>query len=250
MLGDHIGNFDISGDVHSHFRLWKRLVSVSAEGFARNETPDYFYRRFYSNHYAWNQELKNMYRLRLQGNLHIPSWGTSLTAGVENISNYVYFNEKAQSTQYEGQLQVMYAQWKQALSYGVFHFDFNVVGQLSSRQEVLPLPTLAAYGNLYVKTLFSKVMHAQIGIDCRYFTSYFIPAYNPALGQYYLQTEKKVGDYPYMNVYANMHLKRARFFIMYTHGSRLFADPNYFTTLHYPQNPSQIKAGISWNFYD
>lgn len=250
MLGDHIGNFDISGDVRSHFRLWKRLVSVSAEGFARNETPDYFYRRFYSNHYAWNQELKNMYRLRLQGNLHIPSWGTSLKAGVENISNYVYFNEKAQSTQYEGQLQVMYAQWKQALSYGVFHFDFNVVGQLSSRQEVLPLPTLAAYGNLYVKTLFSKVMHAQIGIDCRYFTSYYIPAYNPALGQYYLQTEKKVGDYPYMNVYANMHLKRARFFIMYTHGSRLFADPNYFTTLHYPQNPSQIKAGISWNFYD
>ncbi len=250
LLGDNMGNFDVSGDVRSYFRLWKRLVSVSAEGFVRNETPDYFYRRFYSNHYAWNQDLKNIYRVRLQGSLRIPSWGTDLTAGVENISNYVYFDPMAKASQFEGQIQVLYAQWKQQLNYRLFHVDFNVVGQLSSRPEILPLPALAAYGNVYVKAKLSKVMLTQIGVDCRYFTSYYIPAYNPALGQYYLQTEKKVGDYPYMNVYANMHLKRARFFVMYTHGSRLFAAPNYFTTLHYPQNPSQIKAGISWNFYD
>lgn len=250
MLGDHIGNFDVRGDLHSHFRLWKRRVSVSAEGFVRNETPDYFYRRFYSNHYAWNQDLKNIYRVRLQGDLSMPDWGSSLTAGVENISHYVYFDENAQARQHDGQIQVLYAQWKQALSYRLFHFDFNVVGQLSSHPQVLPLPHVAAYGNVYIQTKLSKVMLTQIGVDCRYFSSYYIPAYNPALGQYHLQTEKPVGNYPYMNVYANMHLKRARFFVMYTHGSRLFADPNYFTTLHYPQNPSQIKAGISWNFYD
>lgn len=250
MLGDHIGNFDVQGDVRSYFHLWKRQVSVSAEGFVRNETPDYFYRRFYSNHYAWNQDLKNIYRMRAQGTLSLPDWGTSLNAGVENISHYVYFDEKSQARQHDGQIQVLYAQWKQQLAYRMFHVDFNVVGQLSSRPDILPLPHLAAYGNVYIQANLSKVMLTRIGVDCRYFSSYYIPAYNPALGQYHLQTEKKVGNYPYMNVYANMHLKRARFFVMYTHGSRLFADPNYFTTLHYPQNPSQIKAGISWNFYD
>lgn len=250
MLGERLGNFDVEGDLQSHFRLWKQLVGISAEGFVRNETPDYFYRRFYSNHYAWNQDLKNIYRVRAQGSLSFPSWNTLLTAGVENISHYVYFDHKAKASQYDGQIQILYAQWKQALAYRLLHFDFNVVGQWSSHQEVLPLPNLAAYANLYIRTRLSKVMLTHIGVDCRYFSSYYIPAYNPALGQYHLQNEKKVGDYPYINVYANMHLKRARFFIMYTHGSRLFVDPNYFTTLHYPQNPSQIKAGLSWNFYD
>ena len=37
---------------------------------------------------------------------------------------------------------------------------------------------------------------------------------------------------------------------MYVHGSRWFAEPNYFNVLHYPLNPASVKAGISWNFYD
>ncbi len=250
LLGDYIGNFDVNGSLNSSFRLWKQTVDIAAEAFVRNEKPDYFYRHFYSNHYAWNQDLQNIYRVRMQGVLSIPGWGSSLKGGVENISNYVYFDGNAQASQYDGQIQVLYAQWKQQLSAGIFHFDFDVVGQMSSRPQVLPLPALAAYGNVYLRTRLSKVMLTHIGVDCRYFSSYYVPAYNPALGQYYLQTEKKIGNYPYMNVYANMHLKQARFFVMYTHGSRLFADPNYFTVLHYPQNPAQIKAGISWNFYD
>ena len=37
-----------------------------------------------------------------------------------------------------------------------------------------------------------------------------------------LQDETRIGDYPLMNVYANFHLKRTRFFLMYYNISDLF----------------------------
>lgn len=249
LLGN-IGDFDINGRLKSHFRLWKQLVGVEANARVTNSRPDYFLRHFHSNHYTWTNSLDNIYKVRLEGRLQIPSLGTDLKVGVENVSNYVYFNTLAKPQQFDGQLQVLYTEWKQHLGYKLINFDFDVVGQVSSNESVLPLPRVAAYADLYIKTMFSKVMTAHIGVDCRYYTSYYIPAYSPALGMYHLQTEKRVGDYPFMNAYANFHLKRARFFIMYIHGSRWFAEPNYFNVLHYPLNPASVKAGISWNFYD
>ena len=248
--GEYVGNFDIHGNLSSHFNLWKHPVGVRAEGFVTNETPDFLLRHYASNHYCWDNDFENIYRVRLEGGLDIPDLGASLKAGVENISNYVYFNQSAVPAQYDGQLQVLYAGWKQHIGMGIFNVDFDAVGQLSSRESVLPLPKLAVYGNVYLKTMLSKVMLTHVGIDCRYYTAYKVPAYNPAVGMFHLQDEITAGNYPYMNAYVNFHLKRARFFVMYNHGSRLFATPDYFNAAHYPLNPASIKAGLSWNFYD
>lgn len=249
MIGQ-IGDFDINGDLKTHFKLFHHEVGLSAAALLKNETPDYLLRHYFSNHFAWDNEFSNIYRIRLGGALSLPDWGTEISAGVENISNYVYFGNDAKPAQYDAQLQVLYARWKQHLSASVFNFDFDVAGQLTSNGEVLPLPKISAYGNFYIKALLSKVMTTQIGVDCRYFTKYHAPAYNPALGLYHTQDQLELGNYPFMNAYANLHLKRARFFIMYTHASRWFVDPNYFYVPHYPLNPSSFKAGISWNFYD
>jgi hypothetical protein len=72
----------------------------------------------------------------------------------------------------------------------------------------------------------------------------------PATGQFYVQQAIRIGNYPFMNFYANFRLKQARFFIQYAHLSRLFATPVYFSAPHYPMNPAVLKVGISWNFYD
>ncbi len=251
MLGsDYAGNFEIKGDVSSRFRLWGRPVYLAADGFVVSRMPDYFLRRYYSNHFDWNNAFRNEYKTRISGSLSIPALGFDLSAGVENISNYVYFDRKALPAQYDGQIQVLFAAWKQHLGYGIINLDNEAVFQLSGKEEILPLPRLSLYTNLYAKTKLFDVLTLQAGVDCRYHTAYYVPKYMPATGQFYLQDELKIGNYPFMNAYANFHLKRARFFVMYTHGSRWFADPNYFSLPHYPLNPAGIKAGLSWNFYD
>jgi hypothetical protein len=55
--------------------------------------------------------------------LVIPALGFDLAAGVENISNYVYFNRQALPEQYEGQIQVLFPSWKQHLGYGIINLD-------------------------------------------------------------------------------------------------------------------------------
>jgi len=107
------------------------------------------------------------------------------------------------------------------------------------------------YSNVYVKSILFKVLHFQLGVDCRYNTAYYANAYMPATGQFYLQDETRIGDYPLMNVYANFHLKRTRFFLMYYNISDLLFDKKeYFTVPNYALNPGMFKFGISWNFYD
>lgn len=61
----------------------------------------------------------------------------------------------------------------------------------------------------------------------------------------------EIGGYPIVNVYANLHLKRTRFFVMMYHvNDGLINRPNAFYAPHYPINPRLLKFGVSWNFYD
>ena len=144
------------------------------------------------------------------------------------------------------------AQLSQDLRLGPLHWDNVITYQNSSDESVLPLPALNLFTNLYLHFKIAGVLTVDLGADATFFTKYYAPDFCPQLNQYAVQqnvdTRKKLGDYPFVNVYANMHLKRARFFIMmsnvtYGSGNRLS-----FLTPHYPTNSSIIRMGISWNF--
>lgn len=250
VLGEDAGNYVLSGKLQTNLLLWQHPVRLQAGGYMKYLKPDYFLETYYSNHFSWNNTFNNEYKTRIFGTLDVPELGFHFNATVENLNNLVYFNASALPTQHTGNIQVVSANWKQHLDWGLLNWDNDVVYQVSSQSNILPLPALTVYSNLYVKGMLSKVLLSHLGIDCRYNTAYNAPAYMPATGQFYTQTAVKVGNYPFMNVYANFHLKRMRFFVMYSHVSRLFAKPNYFSAPYYPMNPAIIKAGLSWNFYD
>lgn len=100
-------------------------------------------------------------------------WGTQLRAGVENIKNYTYlantsipvkdsegnvtgFKNNAAVRQHSGNIQIFTAMLQQKLKVGIFHLDGEVAYQKSSEQDILPLPELSAYGNLYMKFGLAK----------------------------------------------------------------------------------------------
>jgi len=250
VMGENLGDFELNGNLQTNFKFWNHPVNLSADGYIKNIHPDYFLEHYYSNHFRWNKTFVNENKTRVRGSLIIPELGFNANAGVENLTNHVYFNNQALPAQYSGNIQVLTFNWKQHLGVNIFNWDNDAVYQLSSNQKILPLPDLAVYSNLYLKFLISKVMTTQLGVDCRYNTSYYAPAYMPATGQFYTQQNVKIGNYPLMNIYGNFHLKRMRFYVMYSHLSSLFASPKYFSAPHYPMNPTILKVGLSWNFYD
>ena len=86
----------------------------------------------------------------------------------------------------------------------------------------------------------------------RYFTSYYAPEWTPYIQQFAVQDDSseklKIGNYPVINVYANLHIKHCRLYVAVNHVNagtgRSYQSP------HYPLNPFTIHFGVSWNFFN
>ena len=141
--------------------------------------------------------------------------------------------------------------YTKTFKFGPFHSDNKLAYQYSSNQDIYPLPEFVGLSSNYFDFYLAKrVLNVQIGLDVKYHTEYYTPAYMPATGQYYVQNEQKVGDYPFMDAFVNLQLKRARIFVKFDHFNQSLMDRNYFMTIGYPYAPMRIKWGVSWNFYD
>lgn len=272
VAGEDAGQFSVEGRGDLNLRLFGDTVRLDVNAFVKNQAPVFYYRHFHSKHYWWdNDDLSKTMRTRLEGKLTIDKWDTQLRVGVENIKNYTYlanvsapvtnaegetvgFKDNAAVRQHDGNIQVFTAILRQKFRAGIFHLDAEVAYQKSSEEDVLPLPDLSAYGNLYMKFgMARKVLQVEMGADVRYFSKYHAPDYSPAMGQFYTQNPAdkiEIGAYPIVNVYANLHLKRTRFFVMMYHVNAGSGNSNYFLAPHYPVNPRMVKFGLSWNFFD
>lgn len=274
LVGKDAGQFQIQGKGDLNFRLFSDTVRLEANAYIKNLNPIFYYRHFHSKHYWWdNNDLSKIMRTRIEGKLSVDRWKTQLKAGVENIKNYTYLDNTSvkytetssgkEVTTYKndvavkqnsGNTQVFSAALRQDFKLGIFHLDNEITYQKSSNQDVLPLPELTLYHNLYIKFgLAKKVLQIEMGADVRYFTQYYAPDYAPAIGQFYLQnkeTRYKLGGYPLLNGYINLHLKRTRIFIAMYNLIQGQGEKSYFLAPHYPLNPRLLKFGLSWNFFD
>jgi len=250
LIGYKAGNFRLDGNIGGFFKLWNDSISLVANGFVRSDKPSYFLQHYESSHFKWNNDFVSIYRTHVGGTFSIPTRLFSLNVSVENITKYIYFDESALPTQFSGNIQVLSANLKQDFHVGKFGLENNVVYQLSSQPGILALPDFALYHNLYYDDVWFKVLSMQIGVNVRYHTSYYAPAYMPATGQFYAQSKVLIGNYPVVNAYLNFHLKRTRFFFEYYHVNQKFMKGAYYSMPNYPIDPSITKMGISWNFYD
>ncbi len=249
VLGDVAGDVEASGDVSTRLRLFGDTVTIRGYGYFKNLEAPFLMKRFVSNHYAWSNEWKKEKRFRAGGELNVPFTGTNVNVGYETLKNFLYFGENGTPEQCGSPIHVLSATLKQHLRVGILTWDNELTYQTSSNDEVLPLPKFSIYSNIFIKFAVAKVLKVQLGADANYYTSYYAPAYNPALMNFHNQREVKCGNFAFVNVYANFHMKQARFYVSYTHANKgLFGGDNYFATPHYPLNPARFQIGVSVNF--
>jgi hypothetical protein len=249
LLGDDLGEFRINGDVRTRFRLLGKPASIQARGYIRNVVPAFYQRHNHSRYFWWDSDLKNIQRVHAEGLVAWEQTRTQVSVGVESIQNHVFFNASGTPEQYGSNLQVVTGRLKQDFRTKSFGWENEVVYQLSSNANVLPLPQLSAYTNVYVDFRLAKVLSIQLGADAHYHTAYYVPVYEPATQQFQNQNTMKLGEYPMVNAYVNCHLKQTCFFITGYNLGTLFIDhPAYFSMPHYPLNPMVIKIGISATF--
>ena len=151
-------------------------------------------------------------------------------------------------------LTVIMAQLDQQLQAGPLHWDNILTFQTTSDDDVLPLPRLNVFTNLYLQFMVARVLRVELGASATWFTKYDAPDFVPQLNQYAVQqnaeSRVELGNFPYVDAYANLHLKHARFFVMMTNVTGKDFDRKAFLTPHYPLNRSVLHLGISWNFFN
>ena len=72
----------------------------------------------------------------------------------------------------------------------------------------------------------------------------------PSTGKFFRQDEDEAGNYPIINVFLNVKLKRTRIFVMVDHLNSGYMGYDYFMTPSYPMNIRMIRYGLAWTFYN
>lgn len=266
LVGEDAGQLKIDATADVNFPLWGDTVTLMARGFFKRMNPTFYYRHYHARHFWWdNDNLDKILHSRIEGQFHYSKTKTTLRVAVDEIQNYTYMamgydiadDKRTGNTidvrQKGGSLSLITLALGQNFKLGPLNWENMITYQKSTDNDVLPVPDLNIYSNLYLRFKIAHVLKCDFGADARFFTKYYAPDYSPALGQYAVQTgdnKTKVGEYPIVNVYANFHLKQTRFFVMMSHVNAGSGSRNYFLTPHYPLNQRVFRFGVSWNFYN
>lgn len=250
-IGKKAGQTELAGIISKPFTVLRdTLASLVLTGAINNTVADYFQQEFYSNHYRWDNDFSMEQRMVVNGTVISPKFKFKVSGNYAIINNYIYNNYQGIPSQTGKELFVLSAFADKDFNHRNLHFRVRALWQKASDEEYVHLPDLSAFVSAYYKFVVSKVLFTQIGFDTRYNTKYYADAYSPATGLFYLQREKKYGNYPYIDVYANLKLKRTRVFFKMINIGTNFLDTEYITTPHYPMPRSSFRFGISWLFYD
>lgn len=270
VAGDNAGDITANGhgELNVPFKLFARsdTAQLSVDARISHLKPNLLLNHFHSNNLWWDKELDKEMKTRVSATLSLPRLKSYLTFGIENTSNFTYLKHIGLSNtsssgdtfyshdvgvRQAGSVQVIMLRLNQRFQYKPIHFDNVITFQKSTDKDVLPLPTLSLYSNLYFTFVISKVLKTELGLEMKYFTKYEAPDYSPILAQFINQNDgdrQEVGNYPLFSAYINFALKKLRFHLTYYHFNQ--SDGRYFTMPRYPMNPKSLHFGISWNFYD
>lgn len=274
LIGANVGDFNIQGQGDLNVRMGKRdSASLVVRAHVCNQKPAYLLRRYRNAYIQWdNDNLSRQFRTGIQAELKYSRTRTKLRFGWENLTNYTYlamqntlkdgaeagstvpgdYRHDAVVKQSDASVQVFTASVSQDLIWKIFGWENEVTFQHSTNKDALPLPAINIYSNIYLQFRIAKVLRVQLGGDVRFFTGYYAPDYFVPAGMFAVQDPShariSIGKYPFVNVYANMHLKHCRFYVNVAHVNA--GAGNMFLAPHLPANPMTINFGLSWNFFN
>ena len=267
LTGKDAGQMKIDADADVNFALFGDTVRLQASGFFHRLKPTFYYLHYHSKQFWWdNDDMSKIIHTRIEGKFGYEKTKTTVRVAFDNIKNHTFFamgynvtddfgrtGNTLSVVQKSGAISLLTLELQQKLKLGPLHWDNVITYQKSSDDMALPVPDLNIYTNLFLRFKIARVLKCDFGADARFFTKYYAPDYSPALGQYAVQTGEnrtEVGNYPIVNVYANFHLQRTRFFVMMSHINAGQGKPDYFLAPHYPLNQRIFRFGVSWNFYN
>ena len=255
--GHGAGDFFIRGKAKVSVFPFRRdslsPISLTARFETDLKEPDYYEQHLYTNHFMWDNSFSKTSTTRIQGSLDFPKWKIYASAGYALLANNIYYDTLGVIRQNAEAMSVLTAALRKDFHLGILRLENSALFQLSSKEDVVPLPKLALNLRWYLQfpIVSEDVLKMQIGVDARYNTKWYAPGFNPVSGTFYNQNEEQYGDTPYFDVFMNMQWKMACIFLKMENVGEGWPTKqhDYFSAHHYIHPRRIFKFGITWPFY-
>ena len=255
-LGAELNDFNVDANLAFNifpFRRDKKSpITFKAHFSTSLKEPDWYQQHILMNHFKWNNKFGKTSTTKVDGSINIPRWKLKAFFGYSLLGNNIYYDTEGIVRQNDTPMSVMTASLTKNFTLWKFHFDHQALFQLSSNEQVLPLPMLSFNFRYYFQfNVVKNVMQMQIGANAWYNTKWYSPSYNPALGVFHNQNEEKYGNCPYIDAFVNIQWKRACIFVKFVNAGMGWPDKlvDYFGAHHYIRPQRALKFGIFWPFY-
>ncbi|HEX5003584.1 MAG TPA: putative porin [Bacteroidia bacterium] len=250
MAGENSGSYMFSATGYYHpdsaaLHIGIALCSASLPHTAQEQ----FY---HSNHFIWNRADDNEQRTDVKAFLSIPD--NEFSAEVEYLrrKNYIIYHDYDFMPSLQSKpVNLMAARIHYIQQLGRFGFPLQLIVQQSDDDASIPVsPLVFKTGFFYKNRFFKKALNFCAGADVSMASKSFVQGYMPATGNFYVQDQKKTGDYPFIDLYVNMGLGTAILFIKIEHLNSGFSTRDYYAAYHYPMTGRAFKFGVVWNLVD
>ncbi len=250
LSGYNQNDFNIGGKVKFSAYPLKGGIHLTGKIDVSQKRPNFYYNNYYSNHYIWNNNFEKSTETRIEAKLEIPDYKLELFFGYSLLSNNIYLDEYANARQNSEAMSVITAYAKKDFKAWLLHFNHKALFQISSKENIIPLPKLALNLRYFLEApLVKNVLTAQLGVEATFNTKYKAPGYSPALGMFYNQNTEEIGGNPYIDVFVNLQWKHASIFVKYVNAAQDWPTSDYFSANRYLNPQKALKIGIHWPFY-
>ena len=250
LAGYRTGQTELNGYVNKPLKIGRDTTSLRIEGSLKTLVPEYYDLYFFSNNFVWKNIFSNINEMTIKSSIHSQEYKTTIGVNYSLIGNYIYNHIHAMPAQSKSELLILSAYLNKDFESDHWVLRTQALVQKANNENVIHLPAFAGFISLNYRTIVSKVLHFQIGADTRYNSAFYADAYDPATARFYLQNTQLIGKYPYIDLHANLKLKRTRFFFVLMNAGSGFVGNNYFMAPDYPYYRRTFRFGISWSFYD
>ena len=230
--------------------------------------PDFNFLLYQSDYlnYNWNNSaaFENEQVQSLFAELRSDLFGT-LQARYSSADNFTYFASTATAAQIDAgeerafirpfqegeRISYLRLKWQKEFRWRKWALNNTLLyQQVDQGNEVLNLPQLVTRNTLYYSSdVFKKAMYLQTGVTFKYFTEYYMDAYNPLLSDFYVQTGEKLGGFPMLDFFVNARIRQTRIYLKAEHFNSSFTGNTFYAAPGYPYRDFVIRFGLVWNFF-
>jgi hypothetical protein len=232
------------------------LSKVSVSLLSSSRKPDFKYILFQSGYtkYNWyHPEFDNVRFQQVRASISHKKWG-KISFKQQAINNYTYFGTDSLPHQFSGLITISSLKLQNDAKWKKIGVSSDILYQkILKGEEIISLPSIVLRETLYFNDrYFKKHLYIQTGISIKYFSSYYAPGYLPITGDYFIQREQKIGDFPLLDFFFNFKVKRFRFYFKAEHINALWEidKPNYYVAPDYPMRDFTLRFGINWVFFN